>query len=299
MRGGLSPRVRGTRQLDADRGVIAGIIPACAGNTRTLDGICLRWRDHPRVCGEHALTAGAVGMLAGSSPRVRGTPLEAPWARLARRIIPACAGNTAAAGDWREVERDHPRVCGEHRPPGRFASGPAGSSPRVRGTRGFFGRAPGRDGIIPACAGNTDLPPRRARPAGDHPRVCGEHALCRRCLQKCSGSSPRVRGTQITAAKATYTGGIIPACAGNTIAGRVIAFHGWDHPRVCGEHIAAMTPEQRAAGSSPRVRGTQSCGAGAGKEPGIIPACAGNTSARAPSSRLPRDHPRVCGEHNI
>ena len=30
---------------------------------------------------------------------------------------------------------------------------------------------------------------------------------------------------------------------------------------------------------------------------GIIPACAGSTSAMRPMARMTRDHPRMCGEH--
>ena len=51
---GSSPRVRGTLGRWAFVGVIAGIIPACAGNTPGARKI-RRWRgDHPRVCGEHS-----------------------------------------------------------------------------------------------------------------------------------------------------------------------------------------------------------------------------------------------------
>ena len=54
---------------------------------------------------------------------------------------------------------------------------------------------------------------------------------------------------------------------------------------------------RRASGSSPRVRGTPPMTRTRAMRPGIIPACAGNTS-RAPSfSDTCRDHPRVCGEH--
>ena len=73
---------------------IKGIIPAHAGNTvvcRTWD---TRIRDHPRACGEHPTTSGALGGDAGSSPRMRGT-LDTFTEQLSRiGIIPAHAGNT-------------------------------------------------------------------------------------------------------------------------------------------------------------------------------------------------------------
>ena len=51
-------------------------------------------RDHPRVCGEHVPVRGLARIIAGSSPRMRGTPLT--------RFMEDTA------------DQDHPRVCGEH-----------------------------------------------------------------------------------------------------------------------------------------------------------------------------------------
>ena len=152
--GGLSPRVRGTRQLDADRGVIAGIIPACAGNTRLARSRTLGSRDHPRVCGEHGMpgTLRVEGRgssrvcgehlaiprpsfpLMGSSPRVRGTLERLDGVHDGLGIIPACAGNTRRAARATISSRDHPRVCGEHAALFMVCSTCMGSSPRVRGT---------------------------------------------------------------------------------------------------------------------------------------------------------------------
>ncbi len=54
---------------------------------------------------------------------------------------------------------------------------------------------------------------------------------------------------------------------------------------------------ESSSGSSPRVRGTL-YGRRVRRRPGgIIPACAGNTSAQLCADIARRDHPRVCGEH--
>ena len=74
--------------------------------------------DHPRVCGEHELTLFENGLALGSSPRVRGTPVSQMVENGATGIIPACAGNTKDNGGVTAENRDHPRVCGEHRPAG-------------------------------------------------------------------------------------------------------------------------------------------------------------------------------------
>ena len=49
--------------------------------------------------------------------------------------------------------------------------------------------------------------------------------------------------------------GIIPARAGKTFVQRAMASHMRDHPRACGENMAAAAGKTAAAGSSPRVRG--------------------------------------------
>ena len=48
----------------------------------------------------------------------------------------------------------------------------------------------------------------------------------------------------------------IPACAGNTSRGNIIAVPNSVHPRVCGEHNAQAIGYVTDNGSSPRVRGT-------------------------------------------
>ena len=45
------------------------------------------------------------------------------------------------------------------------------------------------------------------------------------------------------------------------------------------------------------MRGTRETFRPAGFPPGIIPAYAGNTTAKNASTKANRDHPRVCGEH--
>ena len=71
-----------------------GIIPAYAGNTMSANDLPINFRDHPRVCGEHALFARAKAEPLGSSPRMRGTREAGRTGRGTRGIIPAYAGNT-------------------------------------------------------------------------------------------------------------------------------------------------------------------------------------------------------------
>ena len=192
---GSSPRVRGTRLLGIGTGVGAGIIPACAGNTRDFWRKCSDVGDHPRVCGEHPRVFSVPVNAAGSSPRVRGTRAGRKQPHRHRGIIPACAGNTKRMVRMTFPRRDHPRVCGEHHSARMDCPSIAGSSPRVRGTLCEAGSSVAARGIIPACAGNTAFSLAIPTWPRDHPRVCGEHRVVDYHLVANVGSSPRVRGT--------------------------------------------------------------------------------------------------------
>ena len=133
---------------------------------------------------------------------------------------------------------------------------------------------------------------------GDHPRVCGEHEQCAPPVVVLVGSSPRMRGTLRRAFRKFRRLGIIPAYAGNTMMTPRLTTATWDHPRVCGEHDPLVPSVCDVLGSSPRMRGTLGRRVVGLCLVGIIPAYAGNTTARNASTKAKRDHPRVCGEHS-
>ena len=70
---GSSPRMRGTPITLPLTVFIHGIIPAYAGNTQKANPYFAKYRDHPRVCGEHPYAFGDGDQFTGSSPRMRGT----------------------------------------------------------------------------------------------------------------------------------------------------------------------------------------------------------------------------------
>ena len=192
---------------------------------------------------------------------------------------------------------DHPRVRGEHLEQLRHLLSVGGPSPRARGTPSAAPLAAARPGTIPACAGNTlALRPPAERP-GDHPRVRGEHSGLRRISIPPEGPSPRARGTLDHSSDFRLAMGTIPACAGNTSLDSVMFRTPRDHPRVRGEHTRYGIIPGSAQGPSPRARGTPYVGAHLVHDAGTIPACAGNTAARAASGVIRWDHPRVRGEH--
>ena len=106
--------MRGTRTPASRESVQNGIIPAYAGNTSLSGNLEDFGGDHPRVCGEHVRNDRAIEARAGSSPRMRGTPLRVMKYGQPSGIIPAYAGNTSKCASSGCTTRDHPRVCGEH-----------------------------------------------------------------------------------------------------------------------------------------------------------------------------------------
>ena len=172
---GSSPHVRGALYVAWGDAWLVGIIPACAGSTRSLSMTATTGRDHPRMCGEHRCNVLQNFLAGGSSPHVRGAPCAAELVDCSSGIIPACAGSTGRVLLGHDLNGDHPRMCGEHSGIQSNQSRATGSSPHVRGAllpTAYRGRA---DGIIPACAGSTSSNEEECFADGDHPRMCGEH----------------------------------------------------------------------------------------------------------------------------
>ena len=167
---GSPPRVRGTETCPPRPGrpsqiaqnirisCPARITPACAGNRPGLPARAADPGDHPRVCGEQAGAEGAEERFGGSPPRVRGTEMHGMYQRFHIGITPACAGNRNSFLRIPGNNKDHPRVCGEQALAMRKILCSIGSPPRVRGTGTPLRAEDHRDGITPACAGNS--PPR-------------------------------------------------------------------------------------------------------------------------------------------
>ncbi len=293
---GSSPRVRGTPSSASRRGRRGRFIPACAGNARPRRRVPCGRPVHPRVCGERGAGANKQRAIAGSSPRVRGTPGRPGRHDLGRRFIPACAGNASSGCRGGTDRTVHPRVCGERRGVLDNVSDTAGSSPRVRGTLRSPDEGRGFPRFIPACAGNACGGGGGSRRPPVHPRVCGEREGVTPEMRPFDGSSPRVRGTLSLAFLDVAPDRFIPACAGNAVDARYTGRLATVHPRVCGERVITMSQRSDTNGSSPRVRGTLPPAAAARPPHRFIPACAGNAQSRRASRLGATVHPRVCGE---
>ncbi len=235
---GSSPRERGTPWPNAEVLAAARFIPARAGNTRQGVEGCQQ--------------------ASGSSPRERGTHTCRRATCRRSRFIPARAGNTSGASTRPAFTAVHPRASGEHESGLRPIDSGHGSSPRERGThlRDRFGGRVHR--FIPARAGNTQSAHRPRRPSPVHPRASGEHAARASFSGRCSGSSPRERGTPCGVVAVAEGQRFIPARAGNTVIQLETLLGSSVHPRASGEHRDQGPGKIMTNGSSPRERGTPS-----------------------------------------
>ena len=274
---GSSPRMRGKRPLTEFNNAQIRIIPAHAGQTSASRRAYCHNTDHPRACGANVSLWPMSKSPDGSSPRMRGKRLPVVQAPVARRIIPAHAGQTRPSESSGHAARDHPRACGANRVDFAQDLFDAGSSPRMRGKPPWCrGRRPCRR-IIPAHAGQTALVQGTPAMPPDHPRACGANSGPLMPVHFQPGSSPRMRGKRHDDHVPAPDRRIIPAHAGQTTPATPTTDTITDHPRACGANAVVLMVVANIAGSSPRMRGKPHVRVDGFADLGIIPAHAGQT----------------------
>ena len=173
---GSPPRMRGKVYKITPPWFSIRITPAYAGKRAWFSYCGCQDRDHPRVCGEKALSTFSSRKNSGSPPRMRGKVLCGRSSAGRHGITPAYAGKRGRTIRVNRTVKDYPRVCGE---------------------KSLFIIFKGdRIGITPACAGKRDIPPQGSTAPGDHPRVCGEKPELPPAVQRHVGSPPRMRGKE-------------------------------------------------------------------------------------------------------
>ena len=273
---GSSPRLRGTASLHGRARRGRRFIPAPAGNRGPWCRSSRRGPVHPRACGEQARRAIIEATWVGSSPRLRGTGHTGDQRGAFERFIPAPAGNRPARRHKTSGATVHPRACGEQMPDSVCRTSVNGSSPRLRGTV-FLSVGRYRDTrFIPAPAGNSDEARSFFLRNPVHPRACGEQRSARRTPNHETGSSPRLRGTELEHGSRADRLRFIPAPAGNSVSRSHRYLEASVHPRACGEQHYLDNPLNWADGSSPRLRGTGHANFARATSQRFIPAPAGN-----------------------
>ena len=190
----------------------------------------------------------------------------------------------------------HPRASGERWGRGERSRGCSGSSPRERGTQCSQNRAFDEPRFIPARAGNANYNFAATVGVAVHPRASGERSPWSGEVGHGDGSSPRERGTLFERLRAELEDRFIPARAGNASERSSRPQSASVHPRASGERMSRFARLPRAAGSSPRERGTRGQGRALDRLQRFIPARAGNARARTSSRSATAVHPRASGE---
>ena len=152
---GSSPQVRGKQSHPPWCRRTYWLIPAGAGKTWTVKPGLHKIQAHPRRCGENLDFIAFADLIDGSSPQVRGKLVISSPFSMRVRLIPAGAGKTDNFSSSQTFAPAHPRRCGENLPEGTDIAGFFGSSPQVRGKRGWRISVPFSFRLIPAGAGKT------------------------------------------------------------------------------------------------------------------------------------------------
>ena len=253
------------------------ITPAHAGKTAMGAAGVKNFSDHPRACGENAVSPIYSAITRGSPPRMRGKQTENIGFKLGQRITPAHAGKTAIDAFAGGGGADHPRACGENALFCTVAILQRGSPPRMRGKHGAIAGVGLGGRITPAHAGKTRRRASRFSFSADHPRACGENATAFGVLANRGGSPPRMRGKPLLEKSLRAADRITPAHAGKTMTRRSLMPMRSDHPRACGENMSIRGEVPDGYGSPPRMRGKRRRKETTMEQLRITPAHAGKT----------------------
>ena len=274
---GSSPLTRGKRDRGSAGPRAAGLIPAHAGKTPST-GCPRRWTQaHPRSRGENADAEALKQFITGSSPLTRGKRVDEQAANVRPGLIPAHAGKTSVMTMHGGASRAHPRSRGENWGGDACGVVAAGSSPLTRGKRSSL----------------TD----RQTPRPAHPRSRGENSTASGTVVRGTGSSPLTRGKLLQPCYSLVTGGLIPAHAGKTPAGRGGGAGARAHPRSRGENGGVHRLWRGEEGSSPLTRGKHADVPVDFILGGLILAHAGKTAGHGQAPCAAGAHPRSRGEN--
>ena len=234
--------------------------------------------------------------VAGSSPRVWGTPWRVCRMTEFSRFIPTGVGNAEFTSAFMSAFTVHPHGCGERTGSDTNPGYATGSSPRVWGTR--RSRLPviraGR--FIPTGVGNAFEAALTAYWGPVHPHGCGERKLDGRFSCSTTGSSPRVWGTHRRFFERVSPDRFIPTGVGNALERYPFHSRRSVHPHGCGERTASKGAPVTKGGSSPRVWGTLSPYRDHCRDSRFIPTGVGNAFRLRAGALSGPVHPHGCGE---
>ena len=172
---------------------------------------------------------------------------------------------------------------------------PGGLSPRMRGNRRVEIVGAESIGSIPAHAGEPTWGGFSSANGQVYPRACGGTATAGFMLFRTWGLSPRMRGNLVGFVFVLIGTRSIPAHAGEPVTGERIFSGRGVYPRACGGTVLEYPIRFAHTGLSPRMRGNLRRDYLVHRNPGSIPAHAGEPGITT-SPRLSKTvYPRACG----
>ena len=231
---GLSPHVRGNRPCGCKPPTLEGSIPARAGEPRRRACLCRRQGVYPRTCGGTGRKIFSTRSMKGLSPHVRGNLEMALAAEGLQGSIPARAGEPSVEACSVADSGVYPRTCGGTHCAERPEAADLGLSPHVRGNLEAGDGFPGRDGSIPARAGEPSAFFCGVSISWVYPRTCGGTSSSQVHLLLSEGLSPHVRGNRAPVPARKFIVGSIPARAGEPRTAAAWRSLMRVYPRTCG-----------------------------------------------------------------
>ena len=152
----ITPAHAGRSSLTFNSAAIsAGSPPRMRGEVWAEKEQKLKYKDHPRACGEKAFPQGFFVDHLGSPPRMRGEALKGLVRAERCGITPAHAGRRRCDRKSASFSRDHPRACGEKASLRSAEAQSEGSPPRMRGEASALAQTARQARITPAHAGRS------------------------------------------------------------------------------------------------------------------------------------------------
>ena len=105
--------MRGKAESNCRQPARLRITPAYAGKSSKQSGDLSKLWDHPRLCGEKFSNCDEKTTCVGSPPPMRGKGSSVILDCVISGITPAYAGKSITEIFQKDVNKDHPRLCGE------------------------------------------------------------------------------------------------------------------------------------------------------------------------------------------
>ena len=105
--------MRGKESVGINSHTLFRITPAHAGKRDLVISFKLLVWDHPRTCGEKLVFMMKIKKIIGSPPHMRGKVTACMTCIIKQGITPAHAGKRLRLSDSENLNKDHPRTCGE------------------------------------------------------------------------------------------------------------------------------------------------------------------------------------------